>query len=431
MSERVRNNKSDSVTKKTAYEDIKLPKNLRQVGQVSEKKRIYIEDYVMTYIKQLAMKNENTYQVAVLLGKNQVRDHIDTIFISGAVEVKDIDFEDDQVFDNEAWTKIYADIKKYFDKIEVIGWYITKPGLSLEVNDRIKNIHLDNFAGNNKVLLVYDSVEREEAFYLCNNNKLVKQSGYYIYYEKNDAMQTYMIDHKEKQSVESSYVDEAGENIRSVLERKKAAPKGKEKTFSVRSAVASVAALFLLIVAATMLSGIKVNKNKETSGQSVVVAQETSASEVSATEDATTVNVKVGEQTTIKEAGDDQTQSEVTKSTVPEGTAEPTIKPKSDEKVANGTNGDDVNVVIDGTSPIPEKTIAPNASNDDSDDNSSKEVAAASEKKEHKVVKGETLGSISLKYYKTKDYITKIMELNNIEDADKIYEGQKLKLPDK
>ena len=427
MVEKVRNNKSDSAQKKTTNEDMRLPKNLRQVGQVSDRKRIYIEDYVMTYIKQLATKSYGTYQVAVLLGQTQVRDNIDTIFVSGAVAVKDADVENDKVFDNEAWTRIYADIKHYFEQVEVVGWYITRPGLSLEVDERITRLHLDNFAGNDKVLLLYDSVEREEAFYLYNNKRLVKQSGYYIYYEKNEAMQTYMIDHKEKDGVESSYVDEAGRNIRSVLERNSERAEQKAKKGSVRYAMASVAVLFLLIVAATMLSGINLNGAKTTSNKKVVIAEPTKEAEVAGSEDAKTV-VKVGEGTKVAEkatvapkVGEEATlaptdDAEATKS------PEKSVKKKKEESLSKNPK-----VVIDGTKPISDKDKAPEKSSKEKD---SKETAATSEEI-YKVVKGDTLGSISLKRYKTKSYIKKIMELNNLEDADKIYEGQKLKMPAK
>lgn len=38
-----------------------------------------------------------------------------------------------------------------------------------------------------------DSLEKEENFYLLEEERLEKQKGYYIYYEKNEPMQTYMI----------------------------------------------------------------------------------------------------------------------------------------------------------------------------------------------------------------------------------------------
>ena len=34
--------------------NLKLPKNIRQIGEPGEKRKIYVEDYVITYINQLA-----------------------------------------------------------------------------------------------------------------------------------------------------------------------------------------------------------------------------------------------------------------------------------------------------------------------------------------------------------------------------------------
>lgn len=45
------------------------------------------------------------------------------------------------------------------------------------------------------------------------------------------------------------------------------------------------------------------------------------------------------------------------------------------------------------------------------------------------VKEGDTLISISVKLYKSKSYVKKIKELNNIEDTDKIKVGQKLLIP--
>ena len=42
--------------------------------------------------------------------------------------------------------------------------------------------------------MLLDTAEQEEAFFRYENNFLVRQSGYYIYYEKNIQMQNYMHD---------------------------------------------------------------------------------------------------------------------------------------------------------------------------------------------------------------------------------------------
>ena len=62
----------------------------------------------------------------------------------------------------------------------------------MEITEEIRKTHLDHFAGNDKVLFLLVPGEMEEAFYVYENNQLVRVPGHFIYYEKNDAMQAYM-----------------------------------------------------------------------------------------------------------------------------------------------------------------------------------------------------------------------------------------------
>lgn len=41
-----------------------------------------------------------------------------------------------------------------------------------------------------------DSLECDDAFYVCEKNHLMRQRGYYIYYVRNEAMQNYIISRK-------------------------------------------------------------------------------------------------------------------------------------------------------------------------------------------------------------------------------------------
>ena len=70
---------------------------------------------------------------------------------------------------------------------------MSRMGFSTEINEKITKIHLENFPGRDKVLYLIDALEEEDAWYLYENNGLKKQSGYYIYYTRNDAMQSYMV----------------------------------------------------------------------------------------------------------------------------------------------------------------------------------------------------------------------------------------------
>ena len=133
---------------------------------------------------------------------------------------------------------------------EIVGWYLAGPSYLLEDHEKIRKTHLDNFAGQDKTLMTYDSMEREEAFWFYKDNKLAKQEGYYIYYDKNEDMQTYMIEHNNKGSQEAEYDDRVAKEIRAVLDNKK--PEKKEK----RKSVESKGAPRLIYAAGTLLAVI-------------------------------------------------------------------------------------------------------------------------------------------------------------------------------
>ena len=79
----------------------------------------------------------------------------------------------------------YEDSKKYFPEQEIVGWFAGFPGFNMEITEEIRKTHLDHFAGNDKVLFLMEPGEMEEAFYVYENNQLVRVPGHFIYYEKN------------------------------------------------------------------------------------------------------------------------------------------------------------------------------------------------------------------------------------------------------
>ena len=63
----------------------------------------------------------------------------------------------------------------------------------METDELLTRIHLRYFGGE-KVLMLMEPAEKEEAFFFFENGLMVRQRGYYIYYEKNPLMQEYMIE---------------------------------------------------------------------------------------------------------------------------------------------------------------------------------------------------------------------------------------------
>ena len=125
----------------------RLPKNVRQIGQVDTKIKLYVEDYVMTLFRQLARRSSMEYQMAVLLGKIKTSSNCNYIFISGAVEVHELMLTEDSEFTEETWSGIYNQIKEYFKEEELLGWYLTRPGLIDVPDEKMTKIHEKKFSG--------------------------------------------------------------------------------------------------------------------------------------------------------------------------------------------------------------------------------------------------------------------------------------------
>ena len=83
-----------------------LPKNIRQEGSPRGRHKIYLEDYVYTYLRNMAKEKEAC--AAVFLGKSQVEKDIRYTFISGLVECGAAVFQWDAIcLDDSFWDYIF------------------------------------------------------------------------------------------------------------------------------------------------------------------------------------------------------------------------------------------------------------------------------------------------------------------------------------
>ena len=70
-----------------------FPKNVRQIGNVCDEPKIYVEDYVDTYLNQLRMKAMDMPVGAVFTGEIQRVEEQDVVYISGALQMKDLEIK--------------------------------------------------------------------------------------------------------------------------------------------------------------------------------------------------------------------------------------------------------------------------------------------------------------------------------------------------
>nr|WP_297936139.1 LysM peptidoglycan-binding domain-containing protein [uncultured Blautia sp.] len=359
----------------------RIPNNIRQIGEVGGTQKIYIEDYAYTYLCRISSENSGKGIAAILLGQANWRDGISYLFVKSAVILADMEVNEEHlVFTQEIWNHVYEKNKEYFQEQEVVGWFLSIPGCSMEINQIICQTHLNHFGGNDKVLFVMEPLEKEEAFYRYEDGNMTRQTGFYVYYEKNESMRNYLVSQNEKSEKKSEEVnDEAVHTFRKKIEKKTEQEK-KKAGFPLFKTASVCAAAAVLAVGVLYL-----NDYKKLKGTQEVLAGLEDTREEKDKEAVTPVNApsseknqKEEEQSTEKETGiEDLQQQEVQTQNEPEK-----------EEAAD--------------TPVHQSyTIQP----------------------------GDTMTRISVKNYGTIKKIKEICELNNMSETDTIYPGQIILLP--
>ena len=105
---------------------MRLPWIVRQIGNASGKDRIYIEDYVYTFLCSLAEDGETESQgnVAVLTGEIQWTTDMTCIYVKGALAADGMEATAEHIdFSEKIWQKIQDDKEQYFQEQEIVGWF--------------------------------------------------------------------------------------------------------------------------------------------------------------------------------------------------------------------------------------------------------------------------------------------------------------------
>ncbi|HIW25708.1 MAG TPA: LysM peptidoglycan-binding domain-containing protein [Firmicutes bacterium] len=196
-----------------------FPTNVRQMGAADDGLRIYMEDYVHTYLYQYARSGATGEKLAVLMGKQFVLDGKETVFISGVVQARFTEkLKGMETITGQSWKYISEEIEKYFAGLEVVGWMHSRPSFGAFVTSRDEAYHKKVFGGKNQVFFVVDPADRQDRFYVLNENKTALRpvKGYFVYYDKNTQMQEYMLQNSlvhPKNAVDEEEEEEAGERI--------------------------------------------------------------------------------------------------------------------------------------------------------------------------------------------------------------------------
>lgn len=373
-----------------------IPRNIRQIGDVDDHFKIYIEDYAFHYLDRSADEISDG-KIALLLGRSNWAEGVTYVFIKSAFCLTGIEVDANHIpFDETVFLQADEVMKQYFSQQEIVGWFFTAPEYSMEITDAMVRAHLNYFGGNDKVFFMMEPIDGEEAFFRYDNGKMCRQRGYYLYYERNDAMQEYMIEvnHNMPMEKKESVSDQAVKDFRKIISNQDKEEKKQLPYFM----YASVAAAVLLILA----FGTGYLKDYQT----------------------------------IKEAGENvletvsllpASESSLSATPTPSKTAEPmsseTPLPSEKEKTESVVTETPIPAAKKETTPIPSVTPTPLESPQMT------ETPAAAQTRTYTIRPGDTLTSISQSVYGNADQVNAICRLNNISKETIIYPGEKILLP--
>ena len=199
-----------------------LPKNIRQIGERDQAVKLYVEDYVNTYLKRLYPTGGQDLRVGLLVGECRIQDGIPFLFADGALEMENVTREGQKAeFTEEAWKKAYEVMEQMFPKRSILGWFLCgAQGSTLSPLNYWKQ-HGQYFAGKHQLMYLNSGLEGEEAVYMASEDGFYRLQGYCIYYERNQMMQDYMVSRKDARRVETGNRDTVIRDFRQKMEDKK------------------------------------------------------------------------------------------------------------------------------------------------------------------------------------------------------------------
>ena len=375
-----------------------LPKNVRQIGNVSDSSKIYIEDYVDTFFNQLCEKAEQEMQGAFLIGETVQEEDQDYIYVYGAIRMKEFIVKGkDFVIGEHVWKDACEKCKEYFGNAEILGWFITGGEHPLEVNHNINKLHQKYFSREKSIFVTKNARDKEEKFYIYKYRDMMECSGHYVYYEKNVEMQNYMIATRKKVGFTPSEIieDRVTENFRSMIREKNEKVEQKNHSRLVY-AMSTFLVLVIVVIGVTMLNNYDKMQNVQNSID--VLSGQGSKEDENKTVEALGENVSA--QIDKEEQMDTETNTETDK---PETQETETTQPEETQ---------------------PEETQSQEGQAQDAQSDT---IITAP--KTYIVKKGDTLETISRKTYGDVSHVDAICELNRLDNGNFIYIGQKLLLP--
>ncbi len=357
--------------------------NLKIIGEMDCKYHVFIEDYVYTYIYQLAKADLSKESSAILIG--EIYGESKEAIVRGVIPIEMEQLaEDSEWIDSNVLEDIEEQRKCYFKDQDIIGWMHMQPGYGTMLTMKEVREHKSVFEGSGSICLLVDAINKIETVFVYEDEELKEQAGYCMYYERNEAMQQYMLDHPFSGGAKEEMKDVVVNQFREIGKIRKAEyAQRKNLNFTVM-----IASIILIALTAVI---VKMNDNKRLTDIAVVNSDATMNQMTN--ED---INLAIAPATVENEANSNSLDNKI----MGEQAKEKDEEKQEDLNVSE--NKSDNQDTLQG-------------------DNQGYEV--------YVVQVGDTLADISYKKYGEAKKSIDIAKVNNIENTDQIYVGQELKLP--
>lgn len=394
---------------------MELPKNVTQIGESDRSCKIYVEDYVMSYMKQMNRFAEDKEMAVALYGKRAMEQGISYLFVYGACK---LDFLQREVrhLSQAHHQEIERLRRKYFSTCEFVGYLLLN-------GEMIEGIH------------IYENS-------CCHYVK-----GYACFYEKNDDMLAYMLDNRAEEAKPEYVAREKYEAVEQRMEEQKqnCEPRKEARTGSsagegsykalekrmhgMRFAAASMLVLLCMISIVTIQSegvdGAFFTKLKR-GLQGVEIGATEDENPVEAMSDDVINTLVAEEQLTEAILQENQMQQEavaVQGGEVVNNTPAPTEVPTPEPTAVPTPTPTEVPTPEPTEVPTPEPTEVPMSTATPIPVQSQEVVNT------YTIREGDNLIGISIRFYGSDKYVKQICELNHISNPDNVQIGQKILLP--
>lgn len=442
-----------------------IPKNVRQIGNVSDTPKIYVEDYVDTFFSQLCDKAGESPVGAFLVGDIQSTEEEEYVYIYGAIQMHELKLSGtDYVLDEDTWKHAYEDCKQYFEDGEMLGWFVAHAGMPLAAEGNVAALHKKSFPKKNTVFIMKDPVEREEAYFVYKLDDLMEIGGHYTYYEKNPCMQNYMISARKKNGASPSETveDQAAKDFRSIVRSREEQMMKQRSNRMMYALSTSLVLLVVIMGVATMnnfdkmrsvqntlesLSGSVASDDgqvRQTGGKVSSAGNPSDSGEAAARGDKTAdgqaqgdAQAQPGGQAQGDAQSGGQAQGDVQPGGQAQGDAQSGGQAQGDaQALADGQSGGTAEDAGNSASVPQEPAVETSgevagSGTPEGSDGSGAPVSAENNGSDgiYVVEQGDTLAIISQKLYGDISHVDAISRMNGLTDGNLIYIGQKLLLP--